>query len=326
MRAGELDGFLLLGERVLHPGAEMGERPAAYHTNQPTFEELPRFLEGVVNGEARRVRYEAAALDSDVVDRLSRRVEVGTWGLASRSSTTGEVTSGVRESGLRSTVIPLAAMFLLFMLVMTSAPALMNQVLEEKMLRISEVLVSAVSPFQLMMGKLLGSVLVCTTLGSLYLGTVAWATHHFDVAHYVPLSLYAWFFALMVLALLMYGSMMSALGSACSELRDAQSMMMPAMIVIMIPLFVWTAVIEAPNGTLATGMSFLPTATPMILLLRIAAPPGPPLWEVVAATGVCLVATVLFVLAGAKVFRIGVLSQGQTPSLRAVIGWVFSKG
>ena len=326
VRDGDLDGFLLLGERVLDPEAEMGERPAAYHTNQPTFEELPRFLEGVVNGEARRVRYEAAELDQEVVGRLNRHVEVGTWGLASRSAETGEVTSGEKESEVRTKLIPLAAMFLLFMLVMTSAPALMNQVLEEKMLRISEVLVSAVSPFQLMMGKLLGSVLVCTTLGGLYLGAVAWATHHFDVAHFVPLSLYVWFFFLMILALLMYGSMMSALGSACSELRDAQSMMMPAMLVIMIPLFVWTAVVEAPNGTLATGMSFLPTATPMILLLRIAAPPGPPAWEVAAATGVCLVATVLFVMAGAKVFRIGVLSQGQTPSLRAVIGWVFSKG
>lgn len=324
VRDGDLDGFLILGREILDKNAEVGERPAAYHTNQPTFTELPNWLQGVVNGKALTDRFVAADIDQKIVARLSKPINVETWGLASRD-TSGEVKGAKKENKLRTFLVPAAAMFLLFMLVMTSAPALMNQVLEEKMLRISEVLVSAVSPFQLMMGKLVGGVLVTLTLGGLYLGGVIWATNHYGVADLVPVSLYVWFLFMLVLALLMYGSVLSAMGSACQELRDAQSMMMPAMILIMIPLFAWNAVLEAPNGTVARGLTFLPTATPMVLLLRLGTPPGPPLWEVILATVLCLAATVFFVWASSKVFRIGVLSQGQTPSFKAMIGWVFTK-
>ena len=324
VRDGELDGFLLLSPDVLHPDAQVGELPAAYHTDTPTFTELPNWLSGVVNGKARSVRFEAADVDQELVTKLNVPVDVSTWGLASKT-VEGEVKSGEKEKKVVTFVIPAVAMMLLFMLIMTSAPALMNQVLEEKMLRISEVLVSAVTPFELMMGKLLGSVFVSMTLGCLYLGAVAWALIHYGYEQYVPLSLYLWFTFLLVLALLMYGSVFSALGSACSELRDAQSMIMPAMLVIMIPMFAWTAVLQAPNGTVATALTFVPTATPLILLLRLATSPGPPLWEVVTSTLLCLAATVFFVWASSKVFRVGVLSQGQTPTLRTVIGWAFSK-
>ena len=325
VRSGELDGFLLLEASILDPEGEVGERPAAYHTDEPTFTELPRWLGSVIDAEVRRIRFEAAGLDPTLVARLSVPVKVGTWGLASRGKD-GEVLSGRRENELRTILVPAAAMFLLFMLIMSSAPALMNQVLEEKMLRISEVLVSAVSPFQLMLGKLVGSVGISLTLGSLYLGGTLWATHHFGVADLVPWSIYGWFILMLILALFMYGSVLSALGSACSELRDAQSMMMPAMLVILIPMFAWNAVLEAPNGSVATLLTFIPTATPMILLLRLASSPPPPVWQVASATALCLATTVLFVWASAKIFRIGVLSQGQTPSLRKVLGWIFAKG
>jgi ABC-2 type transport system permease protein len=324
VRNGELDGFLLLRLSVLAPDADVGDRPAAYHTDSPTFTELPRWLDTVLNTELRRVRFAAADLDEELIAQLDQPVSVGSWGLASLDRS-GEVKAGQRENKGRTFGVPAGAMFLLFMLVMSSAPALMNQVLEEKMLRISEVLVSAVSPFQLMMGKLLGSVLVSLTLGFLYLGCVAGATHYYGVGDFVPWSLYAWFLLMLVLALLMYGSVLSALGSACSELRDAQSMIVPAMIVVMIPLMAWSAVIESPNGTVATALTFLPTATPLVLMLRLGVSPGPPAWEVAASVTLCLAATVFFVWASSRVFRIGVLSQGQTPSLKVMASWVFSK-
>ena len=89
--------------------------------------------------------------------------------------------------------------------------------------------------------------------------------------------------------------------------------------------FAWMAVLESPNGTIATVLTFIPTATPLILLLRVAAPPGPPAWEVVGGLLVCAVATVACVAASGKIFRIGVLSQGQTPSFKNLVGWIFTK-
>ena len=96
--------------------------------------------------------------------------------MASRNET-GKVESAKKENRIATFAIPAVSMFLLFMMVMSSAPALLNGVLEEKMQKIVEFLISSVTPFQLMMGKLLGAMLVSLTLSVLYLGSatyVAW--------------------------------------------------------------------------------------------------------------------------------------------------------
>ena len=324
VESGELTGFLLLGEGILADEPDPGARLLAYYTDEPTFDELPRWLASVVNKEIRRERFENAQLDRELIDKLDRSIPLSTWGLVSeRQDGTNE--EAEEENKARTFGVPAIGMMLLFILVMTSAPQLMNQVLEEKMQRISEVLVSAVTPFQLMLGKLVGSVGVCMTLAAVYLGGVFWGTHHYGVADFVPPMTYVWFLLMMVFALLMYGSLFSALGSACSELRDAQSMMMPAMIVLMVPIFAWSAVLEAPNGSVAVALTYVPTATPMILLIRLLAPPGPPAWEILAGLATCLVTTVALVWAAGKIFRVGVLAQGQTPSFRKLLGWVLAK-
>jgi ABC-type Na+ efflux pump permease subunit len=324
VRDDQLDAFLLIGPDILSVDAEVGERPLVYHTDEPTFTELPNWLESVINEVVRNKRFTAANLDMDVVARLDRHVSLSSFGLAHQRSD-GSVEEAQEEMKGVTFGIPAAAMMLLFMLVMISAPQLMNQVLEEKMQRISEVLVSAVTPFELMLGKLLSSVMLSLTLALLHLGGILWATHHWGVSGFVPYSVYGWFLLLLVFALLMYGSLFSALGSACSELRDAQSMMMPAMILVLIPLFAWGIVIESPNGTLARVLTFFPTATPMVLILRVVTPPGPPTWEVIAAVALCVLTTLALVWASGKVFRIGVLSQGQTPTFRKLLGWVVAK-
>ncbi len=322
VRAGELQGFALLDSSIL--AEQFSDRPLAYHTNEPTFTELPNWIEGVVNAEARRRRFTEAQIDSELVARLGRKVPMSTWGLASARED-GSVAEAEADNDIRTFGIPFAGLMLLFMIVMTSAPQLMNQVLEEKMQRISEVLVSSVSPFQLMLGKLFSSVATSLTLAAIYLGGVFFATHYWSVSHFVPNTTYLWFLVMMVFALLMYGSLFSALGSACSELRDAQSMVMPAMLILMVPMFAMSAIIESPNGPVAVGLTYFPTATPMIFLFRLLAPPGPPTWEWFAAPLMCVATTLILVWASGKIFRIGVLAQGQAPSFRKLLGWVVSK-
>jgi ABC-type Na+ efflux pump permease subunit len=210
------------------------------------------------------------------------------------------------------------------MFVMTAAPQLMNQVLEEKMQRISEVLISAVSPFQLMLGKLLAGVGVSLTLAVIYLAAIVWALNHWGVGQFVPPSAYFWILVLLVFAMLTYGAIFSALGSACTELRDAQSLMMPVMIILMVPMFAWGPILESPNGTVAVALTFRPHADD--LPGARASSPGPPAWEFAAATAMCLATTIAFVWASGRIFRIGILAQSKAPSFRKLVGWVFSGG
>ena len=108
-------------------------------------------------------------------------------------------------------------------------------------------------------------------------------------------------------------------------MRDAQSLMTPAMIFIMIPFFCWGIILKNPNSTFATLVSLFPPATPMLMMLRIAVPPGPPWWEVLLGVILCGASIVLCVWAGGKIFRIGILAQGQAPSFARLLSWVISK-
>ena len=84
----------------------------------------------------------------------------------------------------------------------------------------------------------------------------------------------------LVLAILLYGSLYMAVGAACNELKDAQSLMMPVMLLSMFPAFVWMAVLRNPSSPLSVGLSLFPPASPFLMLMRLALRPAPPVWQV----------------------------------------------
>ena len=90
----------------------------------------------------------------------------------------------------------------------------------------------------------------------------------------------------------MFGSIFLALGSACSDLKDAQSMLQPAMILVILAYLGSFVVMRAPESPLAVGMSLFPTMTPFAMMLRMVMPPGPPLWQVVLGVALLVGSTV----------------------------------
>ncbi len=325
VKKGDLFAYLIIEKEILDTDSTAPGRPIlAYHTKTPTFEALPDWIGSTVNQAVLSRRFETAQLDRSLVQKLSKRIRLTSLGLV-KVSKDGSSTAAKRESELKTTGIPIGATMLLYMLVMTATPMLLNQVLEEKMQKISEVLLSSVSPFQLLMGKLIGIVTITLTLSLLYLGSLYFVAWRFNMTDLIEFSTLGWFLLLLALALFMYGSVFSAVGAACSEIKDSQSMMMPAIVVIIVPLFFLPAVIESPNSLLATALSLFPPATPTIMMLRIGLPPGPPIWQIFLSIALTGVFTILCVAAAGKVFRIGILSQGQTPTFAQIFKWVFSK-
>jgi ABC-type Na+ efflux pump permease subunit len=127
------------------------------------------------------------------------------------------------------------------------------------------------------------------------------------------------------LAILLYGSLYMAVGAACSELKDAQSLMMPVMLMSMLPVFVWMTVLKNPSSPLSVGMSLFPPASPFLMLMRMALRPAPPVWQVgLSVVLTALTATVCIWGAG-KIFRTGLLMQGKAPSFAELARWVMAK-
>ena len=320
VRDDELFAFLMIGANVLDEAGE--DRSIRYHTDTPTFDQLPNWAREVLNAHVISQRFDRAGYDQAAIATLNRQTPFERLGLATVAKDTGEVIEAEKENDVKNQAVPAFGMILLFMLIMMAAPPALNNVLEEKMQKISEVLVSAVTPFQLILGKLVGTVAIAVTLSGLYLGGVAFVLDYFGYSDMVEPRLYAWFFLFLILAVFIFGAIFSAIGAACSEIRDAQSLMTPAMLLVMLPMFLFGPVVNAPESGLARAASLFPPATPFLMFLRIGIPPGAPAWEIAVGVVLCTLFTLAAVWAAAKVFRIGLLSQGQAPTLMKLLGWI----
>jgi ABC-type Na+ efflux pump permease subunit len=190
------------------------------------------------------------------------------------------------------------------------------------MSRISEVLIGSVTPFELMLGKLLGAGAVSFLLALVYVVVGVLVAKHYGYGDAIDAKALAWFTIFLALAVLMYGSIFLSIGAACSDIKDAGAMMAPAMMFMMLPWMTWFAVLNAPESPLSIGLSLLPTATPFLMLLRIALPPGPPIWEVMLGLALTTATSFALAYAAGKIFRTGLLMQGKGATLAEMWRWV----
>ncbi len=276
-----------------------------------------------INQAVRDERCRRAGLSASKVEAIVKDVPMIPSGLTIRTPN-GQIVDATVASVAAPLIVPVAVVVLMFMMLMVGATPAMQGVVEEKTQRIAEVLLGSVRPFPLMMGKLLGLVSVSLTLAGVYLGGGYWAAHHYDVAQYVDTSVFIWFLVYQALAVLMYGSLFIAIGAACTDLRETQTLVMPVMLLASIPIWFLNALIFDPDGVLVTAVSFFPPATPMLMVARMAVPPGVPWWQPwVGIVGV-LATTLVCVYAAGRIFRVGLLMQGKGAKLGEMMRWVIS--
>jgi ABC-type Na+ efflux pump permease subunit len=213
----------------------------------------------------------------------------------------------------------------MFITIMSTTPQLMQTVLEEKMSKISEVLLGSITPFELMLGKLLGNVGVALLLATLYLGTAYGVAVRYGLGDMASPGLILATVLFIFLGVTLFGSLFMAIGSACNDLKDAQSLMFPVMMLAMLPAFFWSVVLFKPSSPLAVGVSLFPPATPFLMLMRMALSPAPPAWQVALSVVLTTLTALACVWAAAKIFRTGLLMHGKAPSFAELAKWVVAK-
>jgi ABC-2 type transport system permease protein len=318
VRSKTLFAFVEIPANIIEGGREVSVR---YYAENTSYERLPDWLRTTLNDEIARRRFDRAGVDQALVSKLTARAPLTTFGLVERTAE-GTVSEAKEVDELTRIALPMFFLILMFMSVMTSAQHLLNAIIEEKMSKISEVLLGSVTPFQLLFGKLLGVVGVSLLLALVYFGGGIYAVIALGRVDLVDPALIAWFVLFLVCASLMFGSIFLALGSACSDLKDAQSMLQPAMILVLLAYFASFMVMRAPDSALSVGFSFFPTMAPFAMMLRIVMPPGPPVWQVAVSMAILLISTAGIIWAGGRIFRIGLLMQGKAPTLPELLKWV----
>jgi ABC-2 type transport system permease protein len=322
VRKGELFAFIVTSPNLLNGGAAgAASATIQYHSNQPTYEYVRRWLSGIINDRVISVRLATAGIDRKVVQQAMTPVSVENLGLLERQAS-GEIKAAEQVDQVVTFLVPIAMLMLMFMSLSITAGPLLNSVLEEKMQRIAEVLLGSVRPFELMFGKLLGYVGVSVTLVAFYLTGGYIVLRHYGYADVIPPHLLAWFIVYQAMCILMFGSIFLALGACCNDIKEAQNLMMPVWLILCIPMFFMSVILQHPNSPLAVSLSLFPPCTPMLMVLRMAIPPGVPAWQPLVGVAGTLLTTLICVWAAGRIFRIGLLLQGKPPKIIDMARWV----
>jgi ABC-2 type transport system permease protein len=322
IRKGQLHAFAEIDPQALAPAlpGRGGPAPVRLHLLAGPTASLGRWFSRTVNQAIQRERLEQAGLQLALVAQALAPVEVGSLGLYTRGKN-GAVASGDERRQDAAFFVPIGVMFLAFLSLIMSQ-TMLQSTLEEKQQRIAEVLLGSVRPHELMMGKVLGSAAVSLTTMVIYLAGAAWLLQQNHLEGLLRQGLVAAVLVFPVVGVLLYGSVFGAVGAACSELKEAQNYLLPVMMVLVFPLMIWWKVLEEPTSSFATALSFVPLWTPMLMPLRVAASEAVPRWQPLVGLATTLVAAVIAVWAGGRVFRAGLLLQGKPPRLTQLIGWI----
>jgi uncharacterized protein (TIGR03435 family) len=305
---------------VIHPEAV---KPAAAVPSTDAVYDLyvPASLDDRADGEIQQdlrdaiinARVHDRALDRDAIDALIRVPRV-------RSVT---VIKGQEQQtvGAFNAFLPMAFGLLLFMGAITGGQSLITSTVEEKSSRVIEVLLSAVSPMELMAGKLIGQLSVSLLTLSLYIAIGLAGAMSFSVFGLINPWLILYLVIFFLITYLVFGSLMMAIGAAVNDMREAQSMMMPIMMTLIIPWALWLPISRDPNSLMSTVLSFLPMMSGFTMMLRMASATPPPLWQVWLSIVVGAGTVVGALWFTAKVFRIGLLMYGKAPNFATLIRW-----
>jgi ABC-type Na+ efflux pump permease subunit len=233
------------------------------------------------------------------------------------------VSAAGERSGSRGVArfLPLACGILIFFGVMMGGQALMTSTVEEKSNRVIEVLLAAVSPLELMCGKLLGQLGLGLTMIAVYLVGSMFTLAQYSLAGLLEPMLIFYVFAFFIVTFLVFGSLMLTIGSAVNQMAEAQAFMGPIMILLIASYTLTPIVGQAPNSSFSVAMSFIPPVNTFAMIARIASSAPPPAWQVWTTLCISCLTSALVVWFAAKVFKIALLMHGKPPSIATLFKW-----
>ena len=222
---------------------------------------------------------------------------------------------------------------LIYMTLIFYGSIILRGVIEEKSNRVVEVVLSSLKPFELMMGKILG-------IGAVGLTQYAvWALIGFVMSQYgmsmvtslvpaasgikfaIPPYIFFYFVVFFILGYFLYGTIYAAVASTVNSEKEAQQMLMPITMFLVLPILLMTMVIKDPSGSTSVILSLIPFFAPIIMFMRICVL-MPPAWQVALSIGLLGLTVVAMVWLAAKIYRIGILMYGKKPSLPEIVKWI----
>ncbi|MGL5732103.1 MAG: ABC transporter permease [Bacteroidales bacterium] len=332
--------------------------PITKENNKISFislKQIPVELRSYVEGNLEEYVYNQNLANSgvdnikNIIENARVRINVDT---IKRMDTGEEVSSSGEIAG----VIGIFTTFLIYMFIFMYGTQVMNSVVEEKTNRIVEILVSSVSPVELMMGKILAIALVGLTQMMIWVVMIGAAVTYMGVAFgltskgvdpaqvagmaqmaQMPVSgpaaeifgvvtgfnwslILGMFVIYFIGGYLLYSSMFAAVGAAVDSQADTQQFMLPITLPIIFALYAGIYSAQNPDGPLAFWCSLIPFTSPIVMMVRL--PFDVPMWQILLSVGLLIVTFIGMVFISAKIYRVGILMYGKKTNYKELIKWI----
>ena len=324
----DLEAYIVLDEATLRDGA------FSYRSDDSPGSTRTAVLEGIVVREVLRQRIAGLESPGEVQALLDRGGHLDFERVTDDPSGADEISEAEEISGI---VTGLAGVFILYISMLIYGAFVLRSVLDEKRNRVVEVVISAVTPGRLMLGKILGVGSMGLTqlgiwaasaalLGLLGVPMLAAALAQEgalgEFAHLLPgagtlLLLLAYF----LLGFFLYAALFAAVGAMCSSEEEAQQAQFPVMMLLIVPFVMQMYSLQGGGFDWMEWAALFPFFTPILMFPRAAA--GSVEWWMVAISLVLMaLAVVATAWVAGRIYRVGILMQGKRPTLREVVRWI----
>ena len=220
--------------------------------------------------------------------------------------------------------LPYAVTFLFYIVILTSSSLLLNNITNEKQNRVLEILMTSITPQQMLTGKIIALGLVGLIQTVVWFGAgllmLRFSGQAFALssAFQLPASIMVWGIFFFLLGYAVYASLMAGIGALVPNLREASQLTTIVIMPMVVPLMFISALIQTPNSPLSIFLSLFPLTSPVSMMTRLAATTVP-FWQSALAVVLLMGTAYLFVRASAGLFRAQNLLSGKSINLKGFI-------
>ncbi|MEM5774697.1 MAG: ABC transporter permease [Anaerolineaceae bacterium] len=237
----------------------------------------------------------------------------------------------VRDTGnILNFMVPYIIVMLFYMVILMSASMMLSSITNEKENRVMEVLMTSITPTEMLGGKIIalglaGLLQTLVWLGYGYLMLVISRSSIPELASYAfTPTLLIWGVIFFLLGYGLYGALMAGIGALVPNLREASQATTIVILPLVIPLFFINAIAEKPNGPISMFLSLFPLTSPITMMARLSTA-NVPWWQLALSIVLLTVTVYLVVRAVAGMFRAQRLLSGQSFNLKLFVSALLGK-
>jgi len=346
---GEIYGLLVIPENIVEDTAHV-----VFYSKTKIPAEVKFYIERTLTDMLSEYRLKRSGIDSHLVQTIYAPVKVK-----------NEKLNASWEKDAQSAALLFVALFssiLILFFIMLYGQQVMRGVMEEKMNRIVEVIISSVRPFELMMGKIIGIALLSLTQFLIWISlsysisyVIQWrygkvvdafsdqnieqtlannptidSVQAFEINNLVSALdaidigfQLSLFLIYFIFGYLLYAALFAGIGSAVDSETDTQQFVFPLIMPLITVMLLATGIIANPHTNLAFWLSIIPFTSPVAMMLRL--PFEVPPYQIALSISILILSFIFFTWISARIYRVGILMYGKKVSFSEIRRWIFIK-